>query len=237
MYLCYLDAIWNALKESFLVEVIHLISSTNITRNVRQLLSPLYTYLSNFVYSHDTDICGLLPMIESQLWHLARTVFHDQVVDTLCFEETVKQYNVKFVKSIMEQLEPLLGRLGYLLRGYEYRNQIIEFMSSYHAPSHCVQALMRMTFCSICTRGTTPFPCHNLCLNTIQGCLVDFADLHQSAKDMINKLNRTQSQLHLNINIKHVGIKLQRYILGLKDDSGLIKQKVSRLFVCNVHEC
>jgi len=203
------------------------------------LLSPLYKYLSNFVHGTgiDHDICSLSSVIESQLWHLATVVFHNQVVDTLCFEETVRKYNVKFVKSIMEQLEPLLGRLGYLLRGYEYRKKITNFISSYHTPSYCTQGLIRMTFCSTCTRGKTVLPCHNLCLNTIQGCLVDFADLHWSAKDMINKLNRTQSQLHLSINMKHVGIKLQRYILGLKNDSGLIKQKVSCSLVCSVHEC
>lgn len=140
----------------------------------------------------------------------------------------MREYNVKFVRSIMEQLEPLLGKLRYLLEVYEYRNKIIKFMSSYQAPPHCIKSLMMMTFCSTCTTGIIPmFPCHNLCLNTIQGCLIDWADLHLSVKTVVKMMDKMTSRLHLSSNLNHVGIKLQRYILGLKNDSTLIKQKVS----------
>ena len=197
------------------------------------MLSPLYNYLTQFAYS--SDICSLFSVLESQLLKLAKQVFHDQVDGSPCFDATINQYNTKFVKSIMKQLEPLLGKLRYLLKGYMYRNKIIEFMSSYHAPPHCVKSLMVMTFCSTCTYGITPqimTPCHNLCVNTMQGCLVDLADLNLSVKHMVSLLDRMKFTLHLTSNIKHVGIKLRRYILGLKNDSAMIKQKVSVLATC-----
>lgn len=143
----------------------------------------------------------------------------------------MKQYNVKHVRNIMEELEPLLGRLRYLQTGYLYRNKIIEFLSSYRASPTCLKGLMLMTFCSICTQVTMT-PCHNLCLNTIQGCLVDFADLNLSVTKLVMSLEKIKSQLHFSSHINNLGIKLQRYILGLNNDSGLIKQKVS-LPLCN----
>ena len=241
MYVTYYNvyitgAIQVAFKETFLTGILYRIDSTNITGNVRQILSPLYNYITQFSYSE--NICSLSNVIDLQLLQLAKQVFHDQVGNSACFEATIKQYNIKFIKSIMEQLEPLLGKLRYLLKGYTYRKRIIEFMSSYRTPSHCVKSLMGMTFCSTCTHGITPrimTPCHNLCVNTMQGCLVDLADINLSVKHMINLLNKMQSQIHLHSNINHIGIKLQRYIVGLKNDSMLIKQKVRLLLVSNVH--
>ena len=145
----------------------------------------------------------------------------------------MKQYNIKHVKNIMEELEPLLGRLRYLQTGYEYRNKIIKYMSSYRVSSTCLKSLMLMTFCSTCTHGISQTPCHNLCLNTIQGCLVDFADLHLSVNKLVTSLDKIKSQLHFSSHINNIGTKLQRYILGLNNDSGLIKQKVSLLLLCN----
>jgi len=214
-------------------EVYYQIGSTNITGNIHQLLSPLYNYLTQFAYS--SDICSLSSVLDFQLLKLAKQVFHDQVNGSPCFDATIKQYNKKFVISIMKQLEPLLGKLRYLLKGHMYRNKIFEFLSSYHAPPHCVKSLMVMTFCSTCTYGITPqimTPCHNLCINTMQGCLLDLADLNLSVKQMVNLLDGMKLKLHLISNIKHVGIKLQRYILGLKNDSAMIKQKVSLLATC-----
>ena len=206
--------------------------STNITGNgsVRQLLSPLYNYLSQ--YPNNSDICSLLDIIDTQLLKIARQIFHKQINNSECFEETMKQYNVKHVRNIMEELEPLLGRLRYLQMGYAYRNKIIKYMSSYHVSSTCLKSLMLMTFCSTCTHGIAQRPCHNLCLNTIQGCLVDFADLHLSVNELVTSLYKIKSQLHLSSRINNIGTKLQRYILGLNNDSGLIKQKVS-LLLCS----
>ena len=196
----------------------------------------LQNYLKLFSYSQ--NICSLSNVIDRQLVQVAKHVFHDKVGNSACFEATIKQYNTKSVRSIMEQLEPLLGKLRYLLKGYTYRNRIIEFMSSYRAPTHCVKGLMRMTFCSTCTHGITPrimTPCHNLCVNTMQGCLVDLADFNLSVKHMISLLDSMKYKLHLHSTINHVGIKLQRYIIGLKNNSALIKQKVRLLLVNNVH--
>lgn len=234
MYL-FQGAIQEAFEESFLVGIINRVESTNITRNARQLLSPLYNYITQFAKSE--DICSLSHVVDLQLLQLAKQVFHNQLGNLPCFEDTIKQYNVKYVRSIMEQLEPLLGKLRYLLKGHIYRKKIVEFMSSYRAPPYCTKRLMHMTFCSICTHGIIKTPCHNLCLNTIQGCLVDFADLNLSVKRMVNLLEQVKSKLHLSSNINHVGIKLQRYILGLWNDSALIKQNVSLLFVCIVYTC
>ena len=207
--------------------ILHRVDSINITGNVRQILSILQNYLNK--YSYNENICSLSDVIDRQLLQIAKHIFHDQVGNSVCFEATIKQHNIKSVRSIMEQLEPLLGKLRYLLKGYTYRNTIIEFMSSYRAPPHCVKGLMGMTFCSTCTHGITPrimTPCHNLCVNTMQGCLVDLADLNLSVKHMTSLLDRMKSKLHLYSTINHVGIKLQRYIIRLKNDSALIKQKV-----------
>ena len=231
-YVFILGVIGDALKESFLVGIVHRIDSTNITGNSHQLLSTLHNYITQFAQSE--DICSLSGVIELQLLQLAKHIFHNQVGNSPCFEETIKHYNAKHVRSIMEQLEPLLGKLKYLLKGFTYKNKIIDFVSSYKAPSYCVKSLMLMTFCSACTHGIIKPPCHNLCMNTIQGCLVHFADLHSSANHLVNLLDRIKSQLHLSSNINHVGIKLQQYLLGLKNDSGLIKQKVNQLLVCGV---
>lgn len=216
-----------AIKESFSVEISYRIASTNISGNVDQLLLPFYKYLTQFSKTH--DICSLPDVIDTLLRRLAKQLFHEQVLNKYsmpCFEETLTQYNAKYVRSIMNLMEPLLGRLRYLITAYTYRNKITEFMNSYQPPSYCVKSLMLMTFCSTCTLHHGKRPCHNLCINTIQGCLIHFADLHLSVKQMVKLLKKMQSQLYLNSNINHVGIKLQRYILGLKNDSALIKQKV-----------
>lgn len=232
MCIIFEGAIKDALKESFLTEVIHLMGLINITGNLHKLLLPLEEYLAEF--AHTKDICSLPDVIDKQLLLLAKSAFHDNLSSSSCFEATIKRYNAKFVRSIMENMEPLVGKLNFLLKGHAYRNEIIKFMSSYRAPPYCVKSLMLMTFCSTCTHGISPMimpPCHNLCLNTIQGCLIDFSDLHVSVKYMVKMLDKIKSQLYLSSNIKFVGIKLQRYILGLKNDSSLIKQQV-RLCYC-----
>jgi len=189
------------------------------------ILSPLYDYLISF--SKTEDICKLPYIIETQLEHIAQQVLQLQG-NSQCLKTIIQPYYATFKKSILELLEPLLGRLKLLISGIKYRRRLIEFMSSYQASPHCAKQLMGMTFCSTCS-GLTAQPCHSMCLNTIHGCLVDMADSYRSIKDMLKMLNRVQDQLNLtklHVQMEHVGMKLKIYILQLKKQSTTIKQKV-----------
>ena len=197
--------------------------STNIGE-VNDLVSLLYNYLLS--YSETEDICRLPETIDVQLQRIAQHVLHQS--DSRCLQMVVQPYYATFKRSILELLEPLLGRLKLLINGTKYKSRLMQFMASYRAPPHCVKQLMGMTFCSTC-RGLTAQPCHSVCLNTIQGCLIDMADAYWSIKDMLKMLDRIIAQLNLskiNVLMEQVGTKLKSYILELKRQSTVIKQKV-----------
>jgi len=219
----HLDAVQEAINNSIAI----LIQSTNIGE-ANDLLSPLNNYLLSFAETE--DICRLPEIIDKQLQRIARRILKYRS-DTHCLQITVQPYYVIAKRSILELLEPLLGSLKLLINGTKYKSRLIEFMASYRASPHCVKQLMGMTFCSTC-RGLTARPCHSLCLNTIQGCLVGMADAYWSIKDMLKILQRITDQLNLNkINTKmeEVGIHLRNFILELTKQSITIKEKV-RLF-------
>ena len=166
-------------------------------------------------------------IVDKQLQRIARHILQYQS-DSRCLQMVVQPYYATFKRNILEMLEPLLGNLKFIIDGTKYKHRLTEFMASYRASPHCVKQLMGMTFCSTC-RGLTAQPCHSLCLNTIQGCLVDMADVYWSIKDMLKMLNRVAVQLNsnkINTQMEEVGIHLKQYTLELKKQSVTIKQKV-----------
>ena len=80
------------------------------------------------------------------------------------------------------------------VRALKMIENVIEGILDLPLTDQCQSALMKMTYCSQCAGYNGDFlPCQGLCMNTLRGCLVDFADLvgpFQATSSALVEMNR-----------------------------------------------
>ena len=75
--------------------------------------------------------------------------------------------------------------------------KVIEGILDLPLTEQCQNALMKMTYCSQCAGydSVELLPCQGLCLNSLRGCLVDFADLEGPIREFTDALTNLNSHL------------------------------------------
>ena len=85
-------------------------------------------------------------------------------------------------------------------RALKMIENVIEGVLDLPLTEQCQGALMKMTYCSQCAGyNGNLLPCQGLCMNTLRGCLVDFADLVEPIQELTNalvELNRVMEHEH-----------------------------------------
>ena len=75
------------------------------------------------------------------------------------------------------------------VRALKMIENVIEGVLDLPLTDQCQSALTKMTYCSQCAGYNGDLlPCHGLCMNSLRGCLVDFADLVEPIREMTEAL-------------------------------------------------
>ena len=82
------------------------------------------------------------------------------------------------------------------IRALKMIDMVIEGILDLPLTHQCQDALMKMTYCSQCAGYNGDLlPCKGLCLNSLRGCLIDFADLVVPVREASEALVRLKKEL------------------------------------------
>ena len=125
---------------------------------------------------------------------------------------------------------------------------VIEGILDLPLTDQCQGALMKMTYCSQCAGYNGDLlPCQGLCMNSLRGCLVDFADLvepiHETTEALI-ELNRVLNNVYnpwdqvtiLNSYFLRIVTNTQRDFTSIKNDVSSVRDVRNGGTVCK-HGC
>ena len=123
------------------------------------------------------------------------------------------------------------------VRALKMIENVIEGILDLPLTDQCQSALMKMTYCSQCAGyNGNLLPCKGLCMNTLRGCLVDFADLVepiQEASNALIELNRVLKYLYDPwIQMTRLNPHFIRTATDTQQGFTAIKENVSSVGVC-----
>ena len=117
---------------------------------------------------------------------------YDYYVETS--SENIHKWFVGFTRSF--------NRTLYYLRGLNTAEKLLDTIANTEFTPQCKQALLRSTFCAQCTGFESDIkPCRGLCVNTMRGCLMDYADIYQPFKKFTSAAIRMKEYLEHRANV------------------------------------
>ena len=94
--------------------------------------------------------------------------------------------------AVYNQLNGLLRAYNLTMRftrALKMVERVVEGILDLPLTEQCQNALMKMTYCSQCAGYSGSLqPCQGLCMNSLRGCLLDFADLVEPIKKVTEAL-------------------------------------------------
>lgn len=153
----------------------------------------LKNYMISFVTANMPHICPL-PGILQELTESLIQLTLDNIFDTdedynsiMADPESAKcMLNVSAAlvqeqhEKIQSSLETQLEEMSLLSQSLGLGREVLDVMKRYTFSSSCLTGIMRMRYCPVCGGFGNFRPCLFLCINTLQGCFADLAEMHSS---------------------------------------------------------
>uniref|UniRef100_A0A8C5PUC7 Glypican 4 n=1 Tax=Leptobrachium leishanense TaxID=445787 RepID=A0A8C5PUC7_9ANUR len=115
-------------------------------------------------------------------------------------------------------------------QGLSVARDVIHKVSTVNPTSHCLKAMMKMTYCPYCRGLVTVKPCNNYCLNVMRGCLANPGDLDSEWNNFIDAMLMVAERLEGPFNIETVmdpiDVKISDAIMNMQENSMQVSEKV-----------
>ena len=155
-----------------------------------ELFDEFYNYLQRAVWTADT--CHFALEFNKLFFKVFLAVLEaDPGVDTREYPQGDHDFNVcmynyyagitgEDTHSRFIALTRSFNRTMYYIRALNTAEALLKTVAKLQLTPQCRQALLRSSYCAECSGLTSQVrPCLGFCLNTIRGCLVDYADLYE----------------------------------------------------------
>ena len=163
------------------------------------LPSDTFKNLTNYLISFSSvpNICPLRGLVEAQTKTLVRltlenifkndiAVLGNSVLD--CMANISMPLIEKYHNDIVNSIETQLYEMGVLIQSLKLAHYIFITIKSYSLSHSCISAITRMKYCAMCGGYDRFSPCLYMCLNTLQGCFADLAELHSGFIALVTNL-------------------------------------------------
>ena len=97
--------------------------------------------------------------------------------------------------KIQASLERQLEDMSLLSQSLEMVREVLDVMRRHTFSPSCVTGIMHMRFCSLCGGYGNFRPCLFLCINTLQGCFADLAELHSDFTKLTSLMQELSDDL------------------------------------------
>ena len=239
------DALTTFIEDSklYLLELLDTAYFGFFTR--RTLFDEFYNYLNQAVTT--TNTCEIGYKFNKLFFEIFLAVLEaDPGVDTTLYRTEDREFNVCMYNYYLElfgeethsrfiALTRSFNRTLYYIRALNTAESILELLTELEYTPQCKHALMRSGYCAQCGGVPTSIqPCHELCLNTLRGCLVDYTDLFDPYLKFTEAAVRMKEYLDEFVNpFNHVGQQLISGFFEAISDT----ERRSRLIHQEVREC
>ena len=157
---------------------------------------------------------------------------YDYYVETTA--ENVHQWFVGFTRSF--------NRTLYYLRALNTAEKLLDTVTNLEFTPQCKQALLKSTHCAQCSGFSSDIkPCRDLCVNTMRGCFMDYADIYEPFKKFTSAAIRMKEYLQLKVNvfthINQLTNKIFETINNIQPQGRVIHEEVGHLIRLTFEEC
>ncbi len=145
----------------------------------------------SFVTASNSHICplpGILQELTTSLTQLTLDSIFDTDDDynTIMANPTSAQCMLNMSLALVEEqrneiqssLERQLEEMSLLSQSFGLSREVLDVMRHYTFSPSCVAGLVNMRYCPLCAGYGEFRPCLYMCINTLQGCFADMAEMH-----------------------------------------------------------
>ena len=190
----------------------------------KTIFNDFYTYLAEI--PRTLDMCSLSDEVNKVLFKVYRativTASNNQLLVRQpeayqqCFYNYFITTKAVTVQTFYDRFEKSFRRFWYFMRSRkvirDVVNGLIEYTSTF--TSSCQQSLLQAIDCARCSGYADIKVCHNLCMNTLRGCLVDFKEVGTAFATMYASLKSLERQMLSQFNPDHSFRSLQSGFVG-----------------------
>ena len=180
------------------------------------LFDEFYNYLKNAVQTGHA--CQIGYIFNKLFFEIFLAVLEaDPGVDTTRYPTTDSKFNLCLYNYYLETssesthtkfiaLTRSFNRTLYYLRALKTAEDLLDKLTGLEFTPQCELALVKSTYCAQCSgHASSVVQCEGLCLNTLRGCLVDYADLYEPFKRFTTAAIRMKEYLDERVNpFKHI---------------------------------
>ena len=213
-----------------------------------ELFDEFYNYLRETVLTGNSCEIGLkfnklyfeifLAVLEGDP-SVDTSVYPDTREFKLCMYEYYLERSSEEIHTRFVALTRSFNRTLYYIRALNAAEELLNRVYELEFTPQCKQALAKLTFCAQCG-GHSARPCAELCLNTLRGCLIDYADLYEPFRRFTLSAIRMKNYLNSNVNpfthLEQLRTKVFNVIHDTSSDSHNINRNVSPLLILVVSE-
>lgn len=168
----------------------------------------LKTYMLSFVTANMPHLCPL-PGILNELTNTLIQLTLDDMFDmnenynfimsdpesAACMLNVSTTLVQDQLGKIQSSLEKQLEEMSLLSQSLSLSREVLNVMRRYSFTPSCITALMRMRYCPICSGYGKFRPCLYLCINTLQGCFADLAEMKFSFLELVSSMEELSDSL------------------------------------------
>lgn len=163
-----------------------------------------FQYFNLFIFH--PDLCMLEDHLQLQIQRVAdfvyRTIHRGPDIDVQkypCFVNITRSLTSTYLQDLFTALETQLYKIRVLVQSVQVTEEIVGVLRRHTFSPACLNALIRLKHCSYCGGFKQFKPCLYFCVNTLQGCFADVAELRPAFNGLLSSLKmasgRFSSQL------------------------------------------
>jgi len=210
----------------------------------RTIFNDFYTYLAEI--PRTLDMCALSDEVNKVLFKVYRATIVTASGNELlvrqpaayqqCFYNYFITTNAITVKRFYDRFEKSFRRFWYFMRSRKIIRDVAKDLIEYSMfTSSCQKSLLQATDCAKCSGYADIKVCHNLCMNTWRGCLVDFKEVGTAFSTMYASLKSLEEQMLSQFNPDHSFRSLQSgFVTFTSTVSNTHREEISKVTVLNI---
>jgi len=190
-------------EEKKLLDVLTQIYQDHFTPH-RTIFDDFYTYLAEI--PRTLDMCALSDEVNKVLFKVYRATIVTASGNELlvrqpeayqqCFYDYFITTNAVTVKRFYDRFEKSFRRFWYFMRSRKIIKDVANRLIEYSVfTESCQKSLLKAMDCARCSGYADIKVCHNLCMNTWRGCLVDFKEVGTAFATIYASLKSLENQM------------------------------------------
>ena len=230
-------------EEKKLLDILTQIYQDHFTPH-KTIFNDFYSYLAEI--PRTLDMCALSDEVNKVLFKAYRATIVTASGNQLlvrqppayqqCFYDYFISTNAVTVKRFYDQFEKSFRRFWYFMRSRKIIRDVAEDLIEHTMfTSSCQKSLLQATDCAKCSGYADIKVCHNLCMNTWSGCLVDFKEVGRAFSTMYASLKSLEEQMLSTFNPDHSFRSLQSgFVTFTSTVSANPREEISKVTVANI---